>query len=329
MNAASMKPVSRRIAGLLAIGLGCVLAISSANAAYPERPVTLVVTFEAGGASDVSARVVAKALSEVLKQPVIVQNQPGAGGRIGTRRVAGAEPDGYTLLWGSGSTLTAAPALYADEKYLAALLPVGVGALQPFLFVTTPATGAKTVAELVALAKQKPGQLNFASAGIGSSNHLLGEIFMSATGTKFTHVPYKGAAPARDAMIRGDAQLMDEVTATLLPQINAGQLVPLLTTSQTRDPELPGVPTAAEAGLPDLAITGFFGVMAPPKMSPELLATLSDAMKKALQSPELKKSFASMRLDVGSGSPEDLAALIARGRERYSKIVAERNIRVD
>ena len=133
MNAASMKPVSRRIAGLLAIGLGCVLAISSANAAYPERPVPLVVTFEAGGASDVSARVVAKALSEVLKQPVIVQNQPGAGGRIGTRRVAGAEPDGYTLLWGSGSTLTAAPALYADEKYLAALLPVGVGALQLLL----------------------------------------------------------------------------------------------------------------------------------------------------------------------------------------------------
>ncbi len=329
MNAFSLRPVSRRIAALMAIGLGCALAISPASAAFPERPITLVVTFEAGGASDVSARVVAKALSEVLKQPVVVQNQPGAGGRIGTRRVAGAEPDGYTLLWGSGSTLTAAPALYPDDKYLGTLVPVGVGALQPFLFVTTPATGAKTIADLVALAKQKPGELNFASAGIGSSNHLLGEIFMSTTGTKFTHVPYKGAAPARDAMIRGDAQLMDEVIATLWPQISAGQLVPLLITSQARDPELPGVPTAAEAGLPDLAITGFFGIMAPPNMSPELLATLGDAMKKALQSAELRKSFSNMRLDVGSGSAQDLAALIARGRERYSKIVAERNIRVD
>lgn len=329
VRARSQNTAWRWIAGLLAVGLHWVLATVPASAAYPERPITLVVTFEAGGASDVSARVVAKALSEVLKQPVVVQNQPGAGGRIGTRRVAGAEPDGYTLLWGSGSTLTAAPALYPDEKYLATLLPVGVGALQPFLFVTTPTTGAKTIAELVALAKQKPGELNFASAGVGSSNHLLGEIFMSTTGTKFTHVPYKGAAPARDAMIRGDAQLMDEVIATLWPQINAGQLVPLLITSQARDPELPGVPTAAEAGLPDLAITGFFGVMAPPKMSSALLATLGDAMKKALQSPELAKSFANMRLDIGSGDAGELAALIVRGRERYSKIVAERDIRVD
>jgi tripartite-type tricarboxylate transporter receptor subunit TctC len=233
------------------------------------------------------------------------------------------------LLWGSGSTLAVAPVLYPDQTYLSGLVPVGLGALQPFLFVTSPETGAKTIGELVALARRKPDALNFASAGVGSSNHLLGEIFMSATATKFTHVPYKGATSARDAVIRGDAQLMDEVLAPLLAQIKAGQLVPLLITSQTRDPSLPNVPTAAEAGLPDLAITGFFGLMTPPTTSPDVVATLNAALKKALASVELRKSFDAMSFDVGNGSADDLAAIISRGRERYSRIVAERNIRVE
>jgi tripartite-type tricarboxylate transporter receptor subunit TctC len=312
---------------LTSVGLGLpALAIAGP---FPERPINLVVPFEAGGSTDVSARVVAKALAEVLGQPVVVQNQPGAGGRIGTRRVATAEPDGYTLLWGSGSTLAVAPVLYPDQTYLTGLVPVGLGALQPFLFVTSPETGAKTIGELVALARRKPDALNVASAGVGSSNHLLGEIFMSATATKFTHVPYKGATSARDAVIRGDAQLMDEVLAPLLAQIKAGQLVPLLITSQTRDPSLPNVPTAAEAGLPDLAITGFFGLMTPPTTSPDVVATLNAALKKALASVELRKSFDAMSFDVGNGSADDLAAIISRGRERYSRIVAERNIRVE
>ena len=312
---------------LTSVGLG--LPALAVAGPFPERPINLVVPFEAGGSTDVSARVVAKALADVLGQPVVVQNQPGAGGRIGTRRVATAEPDGYTLLWGSGSTLAVAPVLYPDQTYLTGLVPVGLGALQPFLFVTSPETGARTVGDLVALARRKPDALNFASAGVGSSNHLLGEIFMSATATKFTHVPYKGATSARDAVIRGDAQLMDEVLAPLLAQIKAGQLVPLLITSQTRDPSLPDVPTAAEAGLPDLAITGFFGLMAPPKTSPDVVATLNAALKKALASAELRKSFDAMSFDVGNGSADDLAAIISRGRERYSRIVAERNIRVE
>jgi tripartite-type tricarboxylate transporter receptor subunit TctC len=313
----------------LAAVLALVLPTLAVAGPFPERPVTLVVPFEAGGSTDVSARVVAKALSDVLRQPVVVLNQPGAGGRIGTRRVATSEPDGYTLLWGSGSTLAVAPVLYPDQTYLTTLVPVSVGALQPFLFVTSPETGAKTIGELVALAKGKPDVLNFASAGVSSSNHLLGEIFMSATGTKFVHVPYKGATSARDAVMRGDAQLMDEVLAPLLQQVKAGQLVPLLITSQARDPSLPNVPTAAEAGLPDLAITGFFGLMAPPKTPPDVIATLNAAMKKALASDELRKSFDAMNFDVGNGSAEDLAGLIARGRERYGRIVSERNIRVD
>lgn len=317
--------IFRCLAALLVLALPAL----AAAAPFPEKPITLVVPFEAGGSTDVSARVVAKALSEGLRQPVVILNQPGAGGRIGTRRVATSEPDGYTLLWGSGSTLAVAPVLYPDQTYLTTLVPVSLGALQPFLFVTSPETGAKTIGELVTLAKRKPDVLNFASAGVGSSNHLLGEIFMSATATKFVHVPYKGATSARDAVMRGDAQLMDEVLAPLLQQVKAGQLVPLLITSQARDPALPNVPTAAEAGFPDLAITGFFGLMAPPKTPPEVIAALNAAMKKALASDDLRKSFATMSFDVGSGSAEDLAGVIARGRERYGRIVSERNIRVD
>jgi tripartite-type tricarboxylate transporter receptor subunit TctC len=315
----------RRLTAVLALALPAPVTA----APFPEKPITLVVPFEAGGSTDVSARVVAKALSEVVRQPVVVLNQPGAGGRIGTRRVATSEPDGYTLLWGSGSTLAVAPVLYPDQTYLTTLVPVGLGALQPFLFVTSPEAGAKTVGELVALAKRKPDVLNFASAGVGSSNHLLGEIFMSSTATKFVHVPYKGATSARDAVMRGDAQLMDEVLAPLIQQVKAGQLVPLLITSEKRDPSLPNVPTAAEAGLPDLAITGFFGLMAPPKAPPDVIAALNAAMKKALASDDLRKSFAAMSFEVGNGSAEDLAGVIARGRERYGRIVKERNIRVD
>ncbi|MBS0222060.1 MAG: tripartite tricarboxylate transporter substrate binding protein [Proteobacteria bacterium] len=312
-----------------AVLLALTLPVVAEAGPFPDKPVTFVVPFEAGGSTDVSARVVAKALSDVLHKPVVVLNQPGAGGRIGTRRVAMADADGYTLLWGSGSTLAVAPILYPDQTYLTTLMPVSLGALQPFLFVTSSETGVKTIAELVALARSKPDVLNFASAGIGSSNHLLGEIFMSATGTKFVHVPYKGATSARDAVIRGDAQLMDEVLAPLIAQIRTGQLMPLLITSESRDPSLPGVPTAKEAGLPDLSITGFFGLMAPAKTPPDVVGALNVAMKKALASPELRKSFEAMSFDVGSGSAEDLANTIARGRERYGRIVAERNIRVD
>lgn len=318
-------PILRTLAVLLALALSA----PAQAAPYPDRPVTIVVPFEAGGSTDVSARVVAKALSDVLRQPVVVLNQAGAGGRIGTRRVASAEPDGYTLLWGSGSTLAVAPVLYPGQDYLRSLVPVSVGALQPFIFVTSPATGAKSIEELVALARRKPDALNFASAGVGSSNHLLGEILMSATTTRFVHVPYKGATSARDEVIRGDAQLMNEVLAPLLAQVRTGQLVPLLITSATRDPGLPDVPTAAEAGLADLAITGFFGLMAPPGTPTDVVATLNAAMRKALASDALRKSFDAMSFEVGSGSAEDLAAIIARGRARYGRIVLERGIRVD
>lgn len=297
--------------------------------AYPARPITLVVSFEPGGATDLSARVVARELTRLLGQPVNVENRAGAGGRIGTRSVAQAKPDGHTLLWGSGSNLTAAPVLFADQGHVAGLVPVSLGATQAFVFVTTPATGARTVAEFVALAKRKPGALNFASAGVGSSNHLLGEIFQAATGSSLTHVPYKGSASAKEALLKGDAQLMDESIAALLPQLRAGQLVPLFVSGDARDPLLPEVPTAREVGIPDLTITGFFSLLAPAGTPAEVVARLNAAMKEALATPAVKEAFAPLGFVGAASTPAELAERIAQGRARYERIVRERGIRAE
>lgn len=301
---------------------------SVAAGAFPTRPITLIVAFEAGGSSDISARLIAQELTKILGQQVIVENRPGAGGRPGTRRLADAPPDGYTLLWGSGSTLTVAPLLYPDQQYVRNLTPICLGVTQPFIFASSTAIGAKTVQDVIALAKQQPGKLNFASTGVGSSNHLLGEIFMASTGTEFEHVPYKGGASARDSVVKNEAQLMNEVFSPLLGSIRAGQLQPLFITSGSRHPQFPSLPTAAEAGLPDLAIVGFFGLLGPARLPPEIVQTLNDAMKQALHSPSVRTALDAAGFDPAYSTPVDLERLIEKGRKQYGDIIARRNIKI-
>lgn len=320
------------IAALATLGSGGLLLPLAAQAqapAWPARPITLVVSFEPGGSTDLSARVVARELTRLLGQTVNVENRAGAGGRIGTRSVAQARPDGHTLLWGTGSSLTAAPALFADQGHVATLVPVSLGATQAFVFVTTPASGVRTVAEFVALARRKPGALNFASAGVGSSNHLLGEIFQAATGTTLTHVPYKGSASAKEALLKGDAQLMDEAIAPLLPQLRSGQLLPLFVSGEARDPLLPEVPTAREVGIGDLTITGFFGLLAPAGTPSEVVARLNAAMREALAAPAVKEAFAPLGFVGAASTPAELAERIAQGRARYERIIRERGIKAE
>lgn len=322
---------TRRHAGLvLVLAAAGMAGIPAAWAdAWPSRPITLIVSFEPGGSTDISARGVAQALAVELKQPVVVENRSGAGGRIGTRAAALARPDGYTLLWGSGSSLTAAPVLYADQGHVATLLPVSLGATQSFIFATNPALGVRTVQEFVALARRRPSQLNFASAGMGSSNHLLGEIFLAATGAPVVHVPYKGAVMAKDAVIRGEAHLMDEVTSPLIGALRAGQLVPLFMTGERRDPAFPDIPTAAEAGLPEMTIQGFYGLLAPAGTPPEILARLNEAMRAALASDTVAKAFGNLGFTIVHSTPEQMAARIAEGRATYARIVKARQIRVE
>lgn len=245
----SINRTRRDVLAVLAAGASIVASPAWAQL-YPAKPITLIVSFEPGGSTDISARVIAQELAVVLKQPVLVDNRPGAGGRIGTKVAAQARPDGYTLLWGTGSSLTASPVLYANQGHVATLVPISVGATQPFIFAVALALGVKNTAEFIALAKKNPGKMNFASAGTGSSNHLLGEIFMSTTGAQLVHVPYRGAALAKDAVIKGDGHLMTEVTSPMIGALRAGQLTPLFITSEARDPMFPDIPTAAEVGLP-------------------------------------------------------------------------------
>ncbi len=314
--------------GTAAVAL-CTLAPAAQAQTYPARPITLVVSFEPGGSTDISGRAIAQELSAILKQPVVVENRPGAGGRIGTKYAAQARADGYTLLWGSGSSLTAAPVLYPDQGHVATLLPVSLGATQPFVFAVPPSLGVKTTAEFIALAKKAPGKLNFASAGTGSSNHLLGEIFMAASGAPLVHIPYRGAALAKDALLRGDAQLMTEVTSPLIGALRAGQLLPLFVTSEARDPLLPQVPTASEVGLPDLTVQGFFGLLAPAGTPPAIVQQLNRAMKDALASPSVLKVFDNVGFTAAYSSPEEMAARIAQGKAKYAQIVKDRQIKVE
>lgn len=304
-------------------------ATARAADVYPSRPITLVVAFEAGGSTDISARLVAQELGKRLGQQVVIDNRPGAGGRIGTRRFADTAPDGYTLLWGSGSTLTVSPVLYADQQYVRSLTPVSLAVTQPFLFVTSAQFGPKSLGALVALAKEKPGQFNLASAGVGSSNHLLSEIFMAATGTTFEHVPYKGAASARDAVVKNEAQVMTEVLSPLIGSVRAGQLVPLFVTSDARHKLFPDVPTAAEIGLSDLSIVGYFALMAPANTSPAIVEKLNAVMKEALASPQLAAALDTNGFDAAHSTPSDLLRLIERGRAQYDSIVKRRNIKVE
>lgn len=325
----SLLPLRRRIAvALLSLCAGFAAPHAQADT-YPSRPITLIVSFEPGGSTDISARAIAQELAVQLRQPVVVENRGGAGGRIGTKVAALARPDGYTLLWGSGSSLTAAPVLYANQEHVATLVPVSLGATQPFVFATTPAVGVKNVAEFVALSRRSPGSMNFASAGTGSSNHLLGEIFMSVTGAPLVHVPYKGAAMAKDGMLKGEAQLMTEVTSPLIGALRAGQLVPLFMTGSVRDPLFPEIPTAAEAGLPALAIEGFFGLLAPAGTPPAIVARLNDAMRAVLASPSVAQAFANLGFTTAYSTPEQMAERIARGKTVYAAIVKERQIRVE
>jgi tripartite-type tricarboxylate transporter receptor subunit TctC len=296
---------------------------------YPSRPITLIVSFEPGGSTDISARAVAQELAQVLKQPVVVENRGGAGGRIGTKAAALAKPDGYTLLWGSGSSLTAAPVLYPDQAHVATLVPISLGATQPFVFVTSPSLGVRTAAEFIAMARKSPGKLNFASAGMGSSNHLLGEIFMAVAGVQMVHVPYRGAVLAKDAVLKGDAQLMDEVTSPLIGALRAGQLTPLFTTSDTRDPLFPDIPTAAEAGLPELTLQGFFGLLAPAETPAAIVSQLNRAMREVLASAPIAKAFGNLGFTVVYSTPEQMAARIAQGKAKYAQVVKDRQIRVD
>ena len=308
---------------IAAIVIACAFAAPAFAEGYPLRPVKIVVPTPAGGPVDVAARIVANYLSATVGQNVIVENRPGAANTIGSREVAQADPDGYTLLYSSASGLVLAPMLQKNAGYdpLESYEPIILVAASSNVLVVNPAVPAETVQELVAYAKNNPGKVNFSSGGIGVLPHLIGELFKAKAGITIVHVPYRGGAPSINDVVSGQVQMTFEGTSVLLPLIKAGKLRALAVTSAKRIAELPDVPTMAESGYPDVVSTSWTGLLAPAGTSREVIIRLNLQLNEGLNSPELREVFAKRSSDVIGGSPQDFTNLIKSDMAKWAPIV--------
>jgi tripartite-type tricarboxylate transporter receptor subunit TctC len=298
---------------------------------YPDKPVKMVVPFPAGGSVDIVARLVGQELAKTLGQAVIVDNRSGAGGSIGTDAVAKAAPDGYTLLMGSASSLAANRALYRKlpydpEKDFSAISLV---ALQPNVLLVHPSVPAKTVAELIAYAQANPGQLNYASAGAGTSQHLAAELFRSKTGVDIVHVPYRGGAPALIDLMAGQVQLMFETIPTAIQPVQAGQLRALAVTTVKRSSMLPDLPTIAEAGVAGYVARGWIGLVAPAGTPAPIIEKLGRATQVIVKTPEITRRLTELGLEVAASSPAEFGDFIRTEVAAFKEVVAGANITLD
>ncbi len=287
------KPGLRRVATAFVAGLAGAFAIGSAQAAaYPDKPVRIVVGFSAGGTTDVIARIMAKELTEALGQSFVVENKPGAGSNIATDQVKRATPDGYTLLF-VAVTSAINQSLYKNVNFdlTRDFVPVALGAKVPNILVVNPQVPVKTVQELVAYAKANPGKLAFASSGSGTSIHMAGELFKMQTGIDVLHVPYKGSAPAVTDLLGGQVQFMFDNMPSAWPHAQNGKLRALAVTTLERSKSAPDVPTMAESGFPKFDVSSWFGLIAPAGTPPEVVEKLNAAMVKALDKPSVQNSF--------------------------------------
>jgi len=302
----------------------CAFTFSAACAQpYPIKPVRLVVTYTAGGPADIAARALAQKLAEMWGQQVVVDNRAGAGGIIGTELVAKAAPDGYTLLHGTAAGLIINPLLVKKLPYdtFRDFAPVSMVVIVPQLLVTHPALPATTLKELIALAKARPGALNYASVGIGSPNHLGMELLKSMAGIDMVHVPYKGATPAMADLIAGQVQLAFNGMASVLPQIASGKMKAIAIGSARRSPAAPDVPTVAEAGLPGFEYVAWNGNFAPAGTPAALVNRLSADIRKALAAPDVVQRLASLGSEPGGNTPAEFAAYVKADHARWARVV--------
>jgi len=302
----------------------CAFTFSAACAQpYPTKPVRLVVTYTAGGPADIAARALAQKLAEMWGQQVVVDNRAGAGGIIGTELVAKAAPDGYTLLHGTAAGLIINPLLVKKLPYdtFRDFSPVSMVVIVPQLLVTHPALPATTLKELIALAKTRPGALNYASVGIGSPNHLGMELLKSMAGIDMVHVPYKGATPAMADLIAGQVQLAFNGMASVLPQIASGKLKSIAIGSARRSRAAPDVPTVAEAGLTGFEYVAWNGNFAPAGTPAALVGRLSTDIRKALAAPDVVQRLASLGSEPGGSTPTQFAAYVKEDYARWARVV--------
>jgi tripartite-type tricarboxylate transporter receptor subunit TctC len=296
---------------------------------YPAKPVRLIVPFPPSGGNDVFARLLAIKLSEAWKQQVLVENRPGAGGNIGTEFAARAAPDGHTLLLGHSGTLAINPALYAKPGYdpQRDFVPVSLLASAPLVLVVHPGTAIRSVADVVAMAKAKPGELNYASSGNGTGSHLSGELLQVLGGIKLTHVPYKGTSPAITDLIGGQVPMMFSVIPTALPQIRAAKLRAIAVTGAQRMPQMPEVPTVAESGLPEFESTLAYGILAPRGTPEAVLQEIHAQIARVTATRDFRERIEFEGAVPLQGTSTEFAALIRAQAEKWGKVIRASGIK--
>lgn len=329
-----MKISAKVLVGFMACltGLWCSgVSAASEQAKYPVRPIRILIPFPAGGAADTIGRTIGEQLSAQLKQPVVIDNRPGAGGRLATEILAKAEPDGYTLLVGTVGAMSISPSLikklpYDVERDILPLTRVGEIIN---VMVVNPSTGARNVSEFIDWAKKRPGEVRFGSSGAGQPDHLSGEFFQRLAGIHMTHVPYKGGGPALVDLIAGDLQLMFSTYVVALPHINSGRLRALAVTTPQRQPLLPNLPAVAET-VPGFGLSNWNGMFAPAKTPGHIADRLVVEINKALQTAELKKRQGAAGIEpIGSPSRQDFAKFIHEDTVRWAKIIKDADIKVE
>ncbi|ADP19936.1 MULTISPECIES: Bug family tripartite tricarboxylate transporter substrate binding protein [Achromobacter] len=320
-------------AASLFLGALCLLPLGARAQAFPDRPVRLVVPFPPGGTTDILARMLGNALGTEWKQPVVIENKPGASGTIFSEQLARAPADGYTLMV-TATHHVINPALYKNLRYDSKkdFTPVAQVAAVPNVLVINPDFAARnhinSVADLIAYAKANPGKVNFGSAGTGGANHLSGELFKSMTGVSMVHIPYKGAAPALNDLLGGQIPIMFDSVPGVLQHIKAGKLRALAVTSLTRSAALPDVPTLDEAGVKGFEATAWFGLYAPGNMDPKLLAKLSGDVLAALRSPSIQGQFAQQGAMPGTMTQPEYARFVNAEMDKWAKVINDAQITI-
>ncbi len=324
-----MRPV--KLAALLvaaAMPLAALPQASTPAATYPAQPIRLIVPYPPGGSADVLARTLGKQIAEGLGQNVIVENKPGAGTAIGAKAVASAQPDGYTLLMGTVSSHAMTPLINASAGYdpIKDFAPVAPVAEIPFALLLNQSVSASTLPEFLALAKSQPRKFTFASAGVGTSNHLAGELLNSMAGIEMVHVPYKGSAPALADLLGGQVDVMFDLLLTASQHVNSGKVKAVAVTSAKRSPLLKDTPTFVESGLREYVVSAWFGIFAPAGTPPAILNRLNLAVGKAIQAPDTTRQLESMGADPLAGSSTQFSDFVRYEYGKWEKVISQANL---